>query len=296
MHAAFLTALLWSMSSVASARAARFIGAVTANRLRLTLATALLALCALLAGPLDALPGVGWFLLSGAIGLALGDLSLFLSFERLGSRLPSLLTHCLAAPLGAMIEWLWLGHGLTRAEALGGGAILIGVAVALAPGGPTGIPRARFWSGVGFGVMSACGLALSAVVSRKGFEGHEHVTMSTMIDVSMVRGLGGTATVWLLWPLAALVSRSTAIPAERSWRRGWPWLVFSAVVGPGGGALAYVVALSQAGAGPVQAVVALVPIIVIPLAWWIEGDRPSWRSVLGGMVAVAGAVGMAIGR
>lgn len=296
MHAAFVTALLWSLSSVASARAARFIGAVTANRLRLTLATALLTGCALLAGPLETIPGAGWFLVSGAIGLALGDLSLFLSFERLGSRLPSLLTHCLAAPLGAAIEWLWLGHGLTSAEALGGGAILVGVVIALAPGGPTGIPRGRFWSGVAFGVMSACGLAISAVLSRKGFDGNHDTSVRMLLDVSLLRNLGGTVMVWLLWPVALLVSRSATTSQDRSWRRGWPWLVFAAVVGPGGGALAYVVALSQAGAGPVQAVVALVPILVIPMAWWVEGDRPSWRSVVGGVVAVGGAIVMAMGH
>ena len=34
------------------------------------------------------------------------------------------------------------------------------------------------------------------------------------------------------------------------------------------------------------------PLTVIPLAWWIDGDRPSWRALVGGVVAVGAAAGM----
>ena len=65
--------------------------------------------------------------------LWVGDLALYEALPRLGSRLTLLLSQCLAAPLGALIEWLWLGTTLTVAQILAGLVILVGVVVALAP-------------------------------------------------------------------------------------------------------------------------------------------------------------------
>jgi drug/metabolite transporter (DMT)-like permease len=40
-------------------------------------------------------------------------------------------------------------------------------------------------------------------------------------------------------------------------------------------------------------VVAMVPLAVIPLAYWLEQERPTRRSLVGGVLAVAGVVGLA---
>jgi hypothetical protein len=57
---------------------------------------------------------------------------MFVALQRIGPRLTMLLTHCLAAPLAATTEWLWLGEGLGWKEILYAGIILGGVALALA--------------------------------------------------------------------------------------------------------------------------------------------------------------------
>ena len=54
------------------------------------------------------------------------------------------------------------------------------------------------------------------------------------------------------------------------------------------------VALETTPAGLVMAIVALTPIAVIPLACIFEKEQPSTRSVLGGLIAVLGAVGLAL--
>jgi drug/metabolite transporter (DMT)-like permease len=58
----------------------------------------------------------------------------------------------------------------------------------------------------------------------------------------------------------------------------------------------YQLALSQVKAGVVQAVLALIPLLVIPLTWLVEGDRPTRRSLLGGAVAVCGVVILVLWR
>jgi drug/metabolite transporter (DMT)-like permease len=42
--------------------------------------------------------------------------------------------------------------------------------------------------------------------------------------------------------------------------------------------------------------VATTPVVVIPFTWIMEGDRPQVRSILGGLIAVAGAAVLAVGR
>jgi len=43
-------------------------------------------------------------------------------------------------------------------------------------------------------------------------------------------------------------------------------------------------------------IVATTPIVVIPFAFLLEGDRPGPRSLWGGIIAVAGAVALAMSR
>jgi drug/metabolite transporter (DMT)-like permease len=41
-------------------------------------------------------------------------------------------------------------------------------------------------------------------------------------------------------------------------------------------------------------IVATTPVVTIPFTYWIDGDRPSVRSLIGGIIAVMGTVALAI--
>src|ERR1019366_6877560 len=110
-----------------------YLAGAVANLTRLCVATILLALYAHGFGKGLGGAGLWFFVLSGFVGFGLGDLALYEALPRLGSRLTLLLMQCLAAPIGALAEWLWLGTTLSVAQCLAGVIILVGVAVALAP-------------------------------------------------------------------------------------------------------------------------------------------------------------------
>ena len=40
-------------------------------------------------------------------------------------------------------------------------------------------------------------------------------------------------------------------------------------------------------------IAATAPLLAMPIAYWLEGDRPGKRAILGGLVAVAGCVALA---
>ena len=72
--------------------------------------------------------------------------------------------------------------------------------------------------------------------------------------------------------------------------------MFNGLAGPTLGVSCFQWALQIAPSGIVLPIVSVTPIVIIPFAWYIEGERPTVRSLAGGAVAVLGAVALAVGR
>ena len=242
MLPAILTTLLWSCSAICAARSARLVGGAAANLSRMVVAAFLLGLCAHTAGRSmlggEAMP---WFVASGFVGFGLGDVAMFASMQRVGPRLTMLLTHCLAAPLAAVTEWLWLGTELGWAQIGCATLILAGVALALAPDHGPEIPRRQFWIGILCGLGSACGQGFGSVLSRKAssFLAHPETVASGIVTgatAAYERILPGIAValVFLLF-----TRRTTERPAPGVWPRAWVWIVANALAGPSIGVAIY---------------------------------------------------------
>ncbi len=298
MIPALLTVVLWSISVICATRAAQALGGGMANRWRLVGAIVLLGLALLTAGTAPQGHALWWLLASGAIGLGLGDLAMYRGYELIGSRPIALLTQCLAAPIAGLLEWLWLGSHPGLGEILWGCVALAGVALALGLSARTSAHGGRLATGVAMGVCSAAGLALAGVLTRcavaaddgsgsvlSGFDGG--------LGAAFARNLGGGVAAFVGgWLLALRVPRPATGRHER--RRGWWWLAGTALAGPTLGVACYQWALIEAPAATVQAILALVPVLVMPLAMWSEGDRPRPLAWLGAAIAVMGAAGVAI--
>lgn len=291
MLGALAATLLFAVSSVSARRSLEHIGPPAANLVRQLIAVLLLAAYAHTLGTGWSGPARGWFLLSGLIGYGLGDLALFLALPRIGSRLTALMTQCLAAPMAAGIEWVWLGRAPAGAEVLSGMVILGGVALALAPSRPphapvpSGLPRA----GIAWGVLAAAGQAGGAVVSRYGYDVLAATgATSDPLTVTYQRIVAGVA-VAIVWHLTGR-GRLPILPDRDRLRRAAPWFTLNALAGPTLGVASYQWALQHHPTAVVLPVVATTPLAVIPLAWFLERERPSVRSLIGGFVAVAGVV------
>ena len=296
MLPAILTTMLWSCSAICAARSAKIVGGAPANLARMIVAAVLLGMCAHTAGrSLLGGPALPWFIASGFIGFGLGDVAMFGAIGRIGPRLTMLLTHCLAAPLAAITEWLWLGTRLGWAEIACALVILGGVALALAPDRGVKIPRRAFWIGVLCGLGSAAGQGFGSVLSRKAsaFYPATHGITEGIIG-------GATAAYERIVPgiLVALVffllARRTAESREpRAWPRAWPWIIGNALTGPSIGVAIYQWGVATTPTGILMPIVATVPVLTQFLAWKIEGHHPTRRTVLGGIIAVAGVIALA---
>ena len=99
MFASLLTTVFFSLSAIFATRSIKTVGATTANLGRLSLAFLFLGTYAHTLGVGLSGAGRDWFLLSGVIGMGLGDLALFAALPRLGSRLTVLMCQCIAVPV-----------------------------------------------------------------------------------------------------------------------------------------------------------------------------------------------------
>lgn len=296
MLPAALTTILFAASTICGHRSAQFLGGTVANFSRLCLAAVLLAFYAHTAGA--GVGGAGFliFFLSGCVGFGVGDMALFQTLPRLGSRLSSMMVLCLSAPFAALIEWGWLGTDLTRREILCGLVILAGVGLALAPGGGLRLTRQQVTTGAAYGVLAAFCQAIGAVMSRKAFQLAAAAGQNIDgLSAAYQRLLGGIviAGIFLLvvkrgQPRAMLGLDAT--DARPGWSRAWPWVLANAICGPALGVSCYQWALKTAPSGIVLPIVALTPVVIIPFSWHLEGERPGWRSYAGGALAVLGAV------
>jgi drug/metabolite transporter (DMT)-like permease len=293
--AALLTTLLYSLSGIAGARVSRMLGSIEANFFRIVIATALLGTYAHTLGAGLRGRALPYFLASGLIGFGIGDFSLYQAYPRIGSRLCMLLVHCLAAPIGAAVEWAWLGTALTLIQVACCLLILFGVGLALAPSEHMHIPRKALITGVAFGFIAAVCQGLGSVVSRKAYL-VAHLANENIDGISAAyqRIWGGIVFAALSYILYR--SRLPAAERERFFasrvRPAWKWLVLNAVAGPALGVSFFQFALSKAPTGLVLPVVSLTPLMIIPFSRKFENERPGARSLLGGAIAVAGVASL----
>jgi drug/metabolite transporter (DMT)-like permease len=285
--AALVAAALWAISTVLFGRLGKTLQPLVLNFVKGLVAIALILLTLLWRwGQAPDLPpmAVMWLLLSGAIGIGLGDTAYFSAVNTLGAR-RALLLESLAPPLAALMAWAFLQEALS-VRAWGGILLtLLGVAWVISERVP-GTTQERnqdsalLWRGVTWGMAAALGQASGSVLSRAALA-------DTVVDPlwsSLLRlTAGGVVLVVLLSGRGQLrepmrVARSPQI---------WPILGLTAFLGTYLGIWLQQVAFKYSPAGIAQSLLATSPLFVLPLAALL-GDRVTGRAVLGVLVALGG--------
>ncbi|MFO1487996.1 MAG: DMT family transporter [Verrucomicrobiota bacterium] len=299
MFASLLTTLFFSFSAIFGRQVSRHLPGTMANLSRLIL-------CSILFGIWSHLFGFGIsgkafpiLFLSGCVGFGVGDLALFQTYPRLGSRRSMVMVQCLAAPLGALMEWLWLGHAPTFGQAVCGAAILAGVGVALMPGKGEDQPTHGLTAGIFFGFLAAVGQAGGAVLSRKAFKvaadaGEAFHGVGDGVNAAYQRMLGGLLVSAIFFVWLKLAHKPLDGGRKADWPKAWPWLIGNSLAGPCFGVACYQWALMSSPTNIVLPIVATTPLAVIPLAHFFEKERVTKRAIFGGVIAVAGVIGLTL--
>ena len=296
MIAAILTTVCFAASAILARRSTGLVGPQLANLSRQLVALLLLGLWAHLFGHGLSGPGLTLFIMSGILGFGMGDIALFEALPRLGAPLTVLIVQCLAVPIGAVTEWLWIGTRIAPSQMVSSALILAGVALAIAPERESAIPRGHRISGVLFAVLGGFGQAWGAVISRQGFLVDRKIGI--VLDgpsSAYQRLIGGIVCVALLAYFSSLIRRwrnPASMNPERPWRHAMTWIIGNAIAGPVLGVALDQWGLRDSPSAIVLSIVATTPLAVMIMSFVFEKTRPSRRAVIGSVIAVSGVVAM----
>jgi drug/metabolite transporter (DMT)-like permease len=308
--AALAAALCWTLASGLWRRLPTSLGPGQLNLLKNLVALALqLPLLLVLVGVGAAGSGgagpVLLLLLSGVVGIALGDSFYLAALRRLGTR--RALTFDAAGPaLSAIFAALLLAEVPAPRQWLGIGLISLAVLLvatqaplqspATAPA-PTGLPGATGATGAkdsrlhgqrGLGIALAlaavgCGVA-AALLSRAALRQGQ---FSPLLSATLRLGAAALVMLPMVWRLPA--------PARRPLppRRRWPLLLLATLLGTCAGLVLQQAALAQLKGGLAVALLSTGPVLAVPLAP-LEGDRPGPLGLAAALLAVVGVALVAI--
>lgn len=285
--AALAAALTWAFAGIVSANPSKALGALAFNRIRMVMVFAMLAGWTLISGGWTSLSSaIAWpLILSGFIGIFIGDTALFLTMNRLGPRRTAVL-FSLNAPLSVVLGWFVLGEALQPVVLLGVAITIIGVMLAIIYGkrkdqlhqweSITG----ALWVGVLLGLLAALSQAVGALIARPIME-----TGVDPVAASMVRV--GVAALCLLaigfYPHKALRPQTKfTIPLISQ-------VALSGLLGMGVGMTLLLFALRGGEVGIITTLSATTPAMMLPILWWRTKEIPAAGAWAGAILVIIGS-------
>jgi drug/metabolite transporter (DMT)-like permease len=284
--AALFAACLWAVSSVVYARIGERIPPIELNLIKGAIAIALLVITLLLQG--DFLVAIApnnlcLLILSGVLGIGLGDTAFFFALNYLGAR-RALLMETLAPPITAILALIFLQEKLSLL-AIGGILLTVsGVAWVVTERVPNSQSRPTdLLRGIGFGIVAAIALALGAVLSRAVLA----TTSISPLWAALLRLIGGVLML-LPWAWHRQKRRDTKFRVSTLFSLKIIGAVFfAAFAGTYLGIWLQQTAIKFTAAGIALTLTNTSPLFVIPIALCM-GERVSNRAILGVAVALCG--------
>ncbi len=282
--AALASAVVWAIASILFKQVGKTIRPTEMNLLKGLLAMLMLAATIIvLRESVSSLAPwvVELLLLSGAIGIGIGDTAYFTALNELGAR-RALLLMMLAPPLTGLSALIFLGEELSAVAWIGVAITVAGVAWVITERTSGSQFKQQIpVKGIALGFLAALCQASGAVMSRAA------LTQSSIssLQSSFLR-LGAGALVLILWiifrrePVGQWLS---AVVKEKLWGK----ILTAVFIGTYICIWLQQLAFRYAPAGVAQTLIATSPVFILPIAA-ISGEKVSPRAVLGVVVAMLG--------
>lgn len=284
--AGLATSFFFAITAMIFTSAGRRVGSQVTNRTRLVFALIYLLLLnsILFREPLPLSAESSrwiWLSLSGVIGLSLGDAYFFQSLVSVGPRLGSLLLS-LAPIFGSIIAWVFFGETLTSLQITGIVLALAGIGwVVMSHEEPPDTPHGHTRRGVLFGILAGLGQATGLVLSKQGMFGE-----FSPFQANVIRMLAAVTFTWLLTAFEG--KAGATIATLRANRQVIGLIALGALMGPLLGVSASLLAVQHAEIGVASTLMALPPVIVLPISYFVFKEKIGWQAIAGTVLAIAG--------
>lgn len=284
--AALSAAGLWAVASVLYGRVGEVIPPLLLNLFKGIIAIAFLILTIFLVG--DSLPSLPFLsltliLLSGVIGIGVGDTIFFAAINSLGAR-RTLLLGTLAPPLTAIFGLLFLDEQLQIQAWWGIFLTVIGVAWVITERTTDQVLRgySQLLRGTAWGLLTAITNSIGVILSRAAFK----MTTVSPLWVALLRLSAGEVTLILL---ITVFSRGNSFADFRKFTNLKIVIatIVAAFCGTYLGIWLQQTAIKLTPTGIAQTLLQTSPLFILPLAVF-TGEKISGRAIAGVLVAIAG--------
>ncbi len=282
---ALATAVCWSFTAYAFTDASRRVGSVQVNIDRMFLASVILLIIIFAFGINLNLTfyQIGNLILSGVVGLVLGDSFLFKSFQLIGARIGMILM-ALVPVISTVLAVFFLDEIIALTGLFGMLLTISGILLVVFEKNQEGKNNLSADKlGILYGILGALGQASGLIFAKFAFQAGELNGFSA----SFIRLSSSTI---ILFPVIIFFRKyKNPLKLYKINPKAIKSVLIGTTFGPVAGITLSLVAIANTKVGIASTLMAMMPIIMLPIAKYYFKEKINWKAVVGAFVAVAGA-------
>ncbi len=281
---ALLAAVSWSGSSYAFADAAERMSSIQLNVNRITLAAILLFITITALNFDYSISGyqLKYLIISGVIGIVLGDSFLFASYKRIGARFSMLLMSS-APVISAVLAFIFLNEDLSLLAIIGMFITISGIILVVYNRDKS--PNAKYKVtkiGIVIAVLAAAGQAAGLIFAKKAFNSGE-------LNEFVATFIRAFSSVIIILPLTIFLGiYKNPIKIYMKDHKALYLTLFGTFFGPFIGVTLSLLAIKYTKVGIASTLMSTVPVLMLPIAKYIHKEKFNWKIILGTFMAVGG--------
>jgi len=279
--AAIGTALCWAISVILFRRLRNLFRPIQLNLWKgiLSISGLIIVLLFMSHHQFPNLNNSAWLLLSGAIGIGIGDTAFFSALNKMSETSTLLLTETLAPIMTAVLAMIWISEWLSFSQWMAIAIILLGVDIVIRSRKKSAHSLTFNLSGFSYAAISALCQAIGAVIGR------DVLTSSNVdsISASLLRLLGGFLVTFVI----ILLSKRTFLPKKARALIIWRTLAIATFFGTFLAMVLQTISFTYAPAAIVQSLFASCILFSLIFSW-MRGYRIHPRAVIGSVISVIG--------
>lgn len=282
---ALLTAFFWTFTALSFTSASHKIGSLAVNFWRLIIGIIFISsytyfFVGTVFPTSVSLNAWFWLSISGFIGIFLGDLFLFKSFNITGPRV-SLLIMSISPPIAASLSWMMFGDKLSFYSVLGMLITTIGIILVIFKKNSKSDYKLKYDKrGIVFAVLGALGQSIGLVFSKVGINYVENPFVATQIR--LYAGLLGF--IFLIFFMKRWKTMFTALKEKKA----FGILTLGSFFGPFLGISFSLIAVKHTNPGIVQTITSITPILIIPFSVLLYKEKIRVLDFIGAVIAIIG--------
>ncbi|OUX88154.1 MAG: EamA family transporter [Alteromonas sp. TMED35] len=279
VFAALGTALCWAIAARLFRGTGNAFSPLTMNFWKGLISIAILAVVLLVVQPTGLTTStVLWLLVSGLIGIGIGDTCFFKALQSIGDSQAVLVAETLAPLFTALFAMAFIGEWITWQQWVGVAVVLFSVDMVI-KARKRSTTHVFATSGYLYGVGAALCQAIGAVVSRDILSAGE-------IDAASAAFLRLVGGMFFVVPFIAL-TKTRYMPVIENGNRVWPAFVLATLLGTTAAIYLQMFAFAYAKAAVVQTLIATSALMSLGVAW-VLGEKATRATRIWSGVALIG--------